>query len=79
MSHWHHELDVAAAFATHFLLCYLYTASIAHDTLVANTLVFTAVAFIVLYRTENALAEQTVALGLLRTVVDGLGLEHFTV
>jgi hypothetical protein len=35
-------------------------------------------ALIVLYRTEDALAEQAVALGLIGAVVNGLGLEHLT-
>ena len=63
VSHRHHELDVAAAFATHLLLGNLHTTTVAHNSFVANAFVFTAVTFIVLHGTENAFAEQTVAFG----------------
>src|SRR5439155_6111545 len=51
-------------------------AALADDALVADPLVLAAVALPVLGRTENALAEETVALGLERAVVDRLGLRH---
>jgi hypothetical protein len=37
------------------------------------------VTFVVLYRTEDPLTEQTIALRLIRTIVDGFRLEDFTV
>ena len=77
--HGHHELDVAAAFATNLLLCHLHTATVADVALVADTLVLSAMALVVLGRTEDALAEETVTLGLVGSVVDGLGLEHLAV
>ena len=75
----HHQLDVAHALTTHFLLRDLNTATVTHDALIANALVLSAVAFEILYRTEDSLAEQTITLGLVRPVVDGLRFQHFTV
>ena len=49
-------------------------AALAHDALVTDALVLAAVALPVLGRTEDALAEQAVLLGLERAVVDRLGL-----
>ena len=72
----HDELDVAHALATHFFLGDFDTAAVTHDALVADALVLAAVALVVLDRTEDALAEEAVALGLVCAVVDGLGLEH---
>src|SRR5207302_10481347 len=48
----------------------------ADDALVADALVLAAVALPVLRRTEDALAEETVALGLERAVVDRLRLRY---
>ena len=69
------ELYVPHAFTTHFLLGDLNTAPVADNTFVAYTLVLSAMAFVVLYRTKNALTEQAVAFGLVCTVVDGFRLE----
>ena len=76
MCHGHHKLDVAHAFAAHFLLGDFDTAAVANDTLVTDALVLAAVAFVVLDRSEDALAEQTVAFGLVGAVVNCFGLEH---
>ena len=78
MSYRHHQLDVTRTLATNFLLSHLYTATVAHDAFVADSLILTAVALVVSYRAENALTEETVALWLVGTVVDGFRLEHFT-
>jgi hypothetical protein len=66
---------------THPLAAYLLArhfdaAALADDALVADALVLAAVALPVLRRTEDALAEQTVALGLERAVVDRLRLRY---
>src|SRR3546814_272591 len=50
------------------------TAFLADDALVFHALVLAAQAFVILDRTEDARAEQAVALGLERAVVDRLGL-----
>ena len=68
------ELDVTHALATDAAQGDFDAAAIADHSTVANSLVFAAVAFPVLDRTKNPLAEQTVFLGLERAVVDGLGL-----
>src|SRR3979409_2760649 len=49
-------------------------AFLADDALVLHALVLAAQALVVLDRSEDARAEQAVALGLERAVVDGLGL-----
>ncbi len=70
------EVDVAHALAAHLLPRHLDAAALADDALVADALVLAAVALPVLRRTEDALAEETVTLGLERAVVDGLRLRH---
>jgi hypothetical protein len=67
-------VDVTHALAAHLLARHLDAAALADDPLVADALVLAAVAFPVLRRTENALAEEAVALRLERAVVDGLRL-----
>src|SRR5713226_6163688 len=62
--------------AAHLLAGHLDAAALADDALVADALVLAAVALPVLRRTEDALAEKTVALWLERAVVDRLGLRH---
>ena len=69
MSDGHHQFDVTTALATHFLLSDLYTTTVADNALIADALVLTATAFVVTSRTENALAEEAVALGLVCTIV----------
>ena len=73
------EGNVSCTFAAHFLLRYLNTATIADYAFVADALVFSAMALIVLGRTKNAFAEETVALGLIRTIVNGLRLQNLTI
>ena len=73
-----HEADMAYALTANFLLGYLYATTVAHDTLVANAFILSARTFKVLYRTKNALTEQTVTLGLVGPVVDGLWLQDFS-
>jgi hypothetical protein len=69
---------VAHALAPNLLPSDLDTAALADDALVADALVLAAIALPVLRRTENALAEETVALGLERAVVDRLRLRYLT-
>ena len=51
----------------------------AHHTTVLQTLVLTTQALVVFYRAKNLCAEQTIALGLKGSVVDGLRLFHLAV
>ena len=74
MSHGHNQLDVTHTLTAHLLLGYLHTTTVADDTFVTDALILTAVALIVLDRTEDALAEQTVTLGFISTVIDGFRL-----
>ena len=74
--HGNHQRDVSHALAAHLLLGHLHTAAVADDALVTDPLVLAAVALVILHRAEDPLAEQTVALGLVGPVVDGLGLQH---
>ena len=71
------QFDVAHAFAPHARKGDLDAALLADDALVLHPLVLAAKALVVLDRTEDAGAEQPVALGLERAVVDGLRLFDF--
>jgi hypothetical protein len=71
-----YELDMAHTFAAHFFFCHLYPTSVADNPFVADALIFTAIAFIILYRTENPFAEKTVAFRFIGTVVDRFWFEH---
>src|SRR5205085_1792261 len=70
------QVDVSHALAAHLLARHLDAAALADDALVPDALVLAAVALPVLRRTENALAEEPVALRLERAVVDGLRLGY---
>src|SRR5205823_10210374 len=72
------EVDVTHALATHLLPRHLDAAALADDALVADALVLAAVALPVARRSEDALAEEAVALRLQRAVVDRLGLRDLT-
>ena len=71
-------MNVSHTFTTHFLLCNFYPATIADNTFITNTLVFTAMAFIVLDRTENTLAEKTVTFRFVCTIVNRFRFQNFT-
>src|SRR5690606_10063557 len=68
------QLDMAHALAAHAAQRDLDAALLADDALVLHALVLAAQALVVLDRTEDAGAEQAVALGLERAVVDRLRL-----
>src|SRR5207253_11011688 len=72
------QLDVAHALAAHLRERDFDAAAVADHTAIADALVLAAMAFPVLDRTEDALAEETVFLRLERPVVDGLRLRDFT-
>ena len=72
------EVDVTHALAAHLLPRHLDAAALADDALVADALVLAAVALPVARRPEDALAEEAVALGLERAVVDRLRLRDLT-
>ena len=76
MHHRNDQRDMAHALAAHLFLGHLHAAAVADDALVADTLVLAAMALVVLHRAEDTLAEQTVAFGLVRSVVDRFRFEH---
>ena len=75
----HDQFDMAHAFAAHLFFRYFDAAAVAHDTLVADSLVFAAVALVVFYRSEYTLAEQAVAFGFVGAVVDGFRFQHLPI
>ena len=72
------EFDMTHTLSTHFLLCYFDTATLADDTFITDTFVLTTMALIVLSRTKDALAEETVTLRFVGTIVNRFRFEHFT-
>ncbi len=68
------ELDMAHPLAADLRHGDFDTALFAHDALVLHALILAAQALVILDRTEDAGAEQTVTLRLERAIVDGLGL-----
>src|SRR5205807_6788151 len=68
------QVDVTHALAAHLLPRHLDAAALADDALVADALVLAAVALPVARRSEDALAEEPVALRLQGAVVDRLRL-----
>src|SRR5690348_648363 len=70
------EVDVPHPLAADLGAGHLDAAALADDSLVTDPLVLAAVALPVLGRTEDALAEEPVFLGLQRPVVDRLGLRY---
>ncbi len=68
------QLDVTHPLATDTTVSHLHAATVADHPLVLHPAVLAASTLPVLLRTENPLAEQSVPLGLVRAVVDRLGL-----
>src|SRR5437773_713413 len=79
MCYRYHEVYVAKSFPAYALFGNFYTATVANNAFIADTLVFTAVTFIVLYRTENPFAEQTAHFRLECSVVDRFRLGYLTI
>ena len=73
MSHRNDQLDMPHPFTAYFFLRHFHTTTVTNDTFITDAFVFTAMALVILYRTENPLTEQTVAFRLISTVVDGSG------
>jgi hypothetical protein len=79
VGHGNNKFDMASTLAAHLLLGNLHTTTVADDALIADALVLAATALVVLGGTEDALAEKTVALGLIGAVVDSLGFSDLTI
>ena len=78
MGHRRSQRDMPHALAAHLGLDNFNAALFADDATMLHALVLAAIAFVVLYRTEDLRAEQPIPLGLECPVVDGLRLLHFT-
>ena len=76
MGNRNNQLDVTHALTAHLLFCHLNTAAVTHNPLVTDALIFSAMALIILHRSEDTLTEQAVAFRLVCAVVDGLRLEN---
>ncbi len=79
MAHRRGQFNMAHALAAHLGLGHFDAALVAHHALKARALIFSTVALPVLGRPEDALAEQSVALGFEGAIVDGFGFLHFSV
>ena len=77
--YWNYQFDVTGTFATHLLLSHLYTASVADNTLITDALILAATALVILGRTEDTLAEETIALGFICTVIYSLWLGNLAI
>ncbi|MPM05098.1 hypothetical protein SDC9_51382 [bioreactor metagenome] len=78
MGNRNHQLNVTNAFATDFLFSHLNTTTIADNTFITDTFVFSAMTFKIFGRTKNTFAEQTVTFRLISPVVDGFRFEYLT-
>jgi hypothetical protein len=66
-------------FAAHFAVSDFYTAFVAHNALISDTFILSAVTFPIFARSEYTLAKKTIALRLLSTVVYGFGLCYLAI
>lgn len=73
------KLYMPHALATDLARGDLHAALIANNAFVAYALIFAAIAFPILGRSENTLGKQSVLFGLLRAVIYGFGLGDFAV
>src|SRR5262249_48608582 len=71
------EVNVTHALAAHYCARDFHSALFADDATETNAAVFTAVTFVVFFRTKDALVEEAVFLRSLRAVVDRLRLRDF--
>ena len=70
-------MDVSHTFTTNFLLGNFHTTTIADNAFITDSFIFTAMAFIILNRTKNTFAKQTITFRLVGTIVDRFWFEHF--
>ena len=73
------EFDVPQTFPTNFRLDHFHAALFTNDASVLHAFVFAAIALIILNGPENFSAEQTIALWLECTIIDGLWLFNFAI
>ena len=78
MRYWDGQLDMPHPFTTDFLLGHFHTATVADDAFITDSLIFSAMALVILGRPEDTLAEKTVAFRLVCPVVNGFRLQDFS-
>ena len=76
MRYWARKLDMSHTLTAYLGLNNLYTALLAHNATVTKTLVLTADTLVILNRSEDLSAEETISLRLERSVVDRLWLRY---
>jgi hypothetical protein len=69
---------VSHTLTTYLLLGYFNTATLADTSFLTDSLILSAMALVILDRTEDALTEQTVTFRFVGTIVDGLGFEYLS-
>ena len=78
MCYRNHQLDVSAALTAYLFLCNLNTASVTNNTFITYALVLSARTLIIAGRTEYALAEKSVTLRLVCSIIDCFRFGHLT-
>ena len=71
------QRDMAHSLTPDLRLDYLNTTLLTDNTAMLHALVFAAITFVILHRTENLCTEQAISFGLERPVIDGLRLLYF--
>jgi hypothetical protein len=72
--YWRDELNVAHALPSYYRSSYLDSALVTDNTFISDTLVLSAVTFVVALRAEDLFVEKSVLFRTLGAVVDGLWL-----
>ena len=78
MSHRNNQLDMSHSFTTYFLFSHLYSTTVTNNPFVTDPFVFTAMALIILYRSENPFTKQPVPFWFISTVVNCFRLQYLT-
>jgi hypothetical protein len=79
MNNGYNQLDMSHSLSAYFLFSNLYTASVTHNSLVPDALVFSASTLVVFDWAENLFTEKTVSLRLIGSVVNGLWFQYFAI
>ena len=69
MNNWDGQCDMSHSFSTNFLASYFHSASIAYNSAISYSFVFSTMTFIILYRTKYLFTEKTVFFGFIRPVL----------
>jgi len=74
MNYRNNQFDMSHTLTSYFFLGYFYTTTVTNNTLITDTLILTAIAFVVFYWTEYFFAKQTITFWLISTIVNGFRL-----